>query len=234
LQIMDFDRFSCLSFDCYGTLIDWETGLLSVLQPILRGHSVRLTDDEVLELHARAEAEIEASDYRPYKQVLRAVLQRFGADLGFSPTDSELGAFSFSVRSWPPFPDSSEALRALKKKYSLAILSNIDDDLFASSAKSLGVNFDYVITAQQVGAYKPDLRGFEHLIDRVALPKDQLLHVAQSLYHDIAPAKELGLSTVWVNRRKGLKGPGATPPAEAWPDVEVPHLGSLASLAGTL
>jgi 2-haloacid dehalogenase len=213
-------------------LIDWEKGLLSSLTPILGYHSVRLSENEILEFYARAETKIEASDYRPYAEVLRAALLLFGNKFGFAPTDAELDTFSQSVKSWPPFADSFAALRALQNKYRLAIVSNIDDDLFEYSARLLGIHFDCVVTAQQVRAYKPSPRNFEGLLERIALPKGQLLHVAQSLYHDIAPAKELGLSTVWVNRRKGKHGSGATPPAEAKPDLEVPDLRSLASLAG--
>jgi 2-haloacid dehalogenase len=230
---MNLDSFRCMSFDCYGTLIDWETGLLSSLGPILESHSLRLSEKEILELYALAESRIEASDYRPYRQVLRDSLRLFGDKFGFTPTESELEEFSDSVKYWPPFPDSGDALRSLQAKYRLAILSNIDDELFAHSERLLGVDFDLVITAQQVGAYKPSLPNFEYLLDKLAMPRHQLLHVAQSLYHDIAPAKQLGLSTVWVNRRKGLAGTGATPPADAEPDLEVPNLRALASLAAT-
>jgi 2-haloacid dehalogenase len=135
---------------------------------------------------------------------------------------------------WPAFPDSSQALRALGTRYRLIILSNIDDDLFRFSQKILNVTFDHVFTAQQIGSYKPSRRNFEYLIRHAGAPPHAILHVAQSLFHDIAPAKEMGLSTVWVNRRQGRAGFGATPPAEAEPDCQVPDLRSLAVLTGTM
>ena len=139
-----------------------------------------------------------------------------------------------SVMNWPAFTDSSQALHALATRYRLIILSNIDDDLFRFSQKILGVHFDHVFTAQQIGSYKPARQNFEYLIKHAGIPQDRILHVAQSLFHDIAPAKAMGISTVWVNRRHGLAGFGATPPAEAIPDATVPNLRSLAVLTGTM
>jgi 2-haloacid dehalogenase len=142
--------------------------------------------------------------------------------------------FASSVRDWPPFADSSRALTALRGKYKLAIISNVDDDLFAHSARHLDVAFDWIITAQQVRSYKPSVRNFECAFERIGVPRERQLHVAQSLYHDIAPAKSLGLSTVWVNRRMGMRGSGATLPAYAEPDLEVADLDTLARSAGLL
>jgi 2-haloacid dehalogenase len=135
------------------------------------------------------------------------------------------------VGEWPAFPDTSEALQALKKRFKLGIISNIDDDLFAASNQHLGVTFDWVITAQQVRGYKPSTRNFQVAFDRIGLPGQQLVHVAQSLFHDHVPAKSLGLDTVWVNRRAGKPGSGATPPATAQPDLEVPDLQTFAAIA---
>ena len=163
--------------------------------------------------------------------MLQRVLDGFGQELGFAPTDGERAAFAHAVRHWLPFADSPTALRALQSRYRLVILSNIDDDLFAHSARHLNIDFDDVITAEQLGSYKPSLNNFRRMLERVDLPADRILHVAQSLYHDIVPAKALGFSTVWVNRRKGHEGFGATPPAEAEPDVEVPDLQTLVTLA---
>jgi 2-haloacid dehalogenase len=132
------------------------------------------------------------------------------------------------VQAWPAFPDSSPALQALQEKYKLAIISNIDDDLFTFSARKLQVQFDWVITAQQARSYKPSLQNFHLAFERIGLPRTKMLHVAQSLFHDIVPAKALGLSTVWVNRRHNKAGFGATPPAQARPDLEVPDLQTLA------
>ena len=135
---------------------------------------------------------------------------------------------------WPAFPDSAPALLALHNRYKLAIISNIDDDLFAMSAPRLGVQFDWIITAQQAQSYKPALHNFQMAMARIGVPPRHILHVAQSLYHDIAPARSLGLSTVWVNRRQAQPGWGATPPAQAQPDAEVPDLRTLAEQMGML
>lgn len=226
--MLNFDDFAVLTFDCYGTLIDWETGIWNALSPILTAHDALLPPDQALELYGVLESEIEGGEYRAYKTVLRDVLEGFGARLGFTPTDAERDDFSHSVRDWPAFPDSPRALKALSRKYKLAIVSNIDDDLFAYSAQKLDAPFDWVITAQQVQSYKPATAHFHAAFERIGLPRTRILHVAQSIYHDIGVAKSLGLSTVWVNRRHGQGGTGATPPAAATPDLEVPDLESLA------
>jgi 2-haloacid dehalogenase len=232
--MQQFDGFEVLTFDCYGTLIDWETGLWKALQPIVATHHIDLSPDKALELYGELEPEAERGEYREYKTILRTVLERIGARLGFAPTADESQRFSTSVRDWPAFPDSPLALQALKKKFKLAIISNIDDDLFAFSAQRLQVKFDWIITAQQAKSYKPSLNNFHLAFERIGLPRDRILHVAQSLFHDIAPAKALGLSTVWVNRRHGKKGFGATPPAQAQPDLEVPDLQTLARKIGVM
>ena len=226
--MLDFDRYSHLTFDCYGTLIDWERGILAALRPILDRHGLAPTDDQVLELYGELEAAAEGGPYQPYRAVLAAVVDGFGARLGFAPSPEEREALAASVGAWPPFPDTIEALQSLAQRHRLVILSNIDDDLFAGSARQLGVEFAAVITAQQVGSYKPDRRNFRFALERLGVPADQVLHVAQSLYHDIVPAKDIGLTTVWVNRRHDRPGSGATPPATAQPDLEVPDLRTLA------
>ena len=230
--MLDFDRFTYLTFDCYGTLIDWETGILAALRPVFERHGVALADDEALTLYGALESAAEGGLYRPYRDVLATVMDGFGERLGFAPTADERAALAASVGAWPPFADSADALRALAGRYRLAVLSNIDDDLFARSARHLGVAFAAVVTAQQVGRYKPDPRTFRALLDRLAIPSERVLHVAQSLYHDIVPARALGLATVWVNRRHDRAGSGATPPATARPDLEVPDLATLARLTG--
>jgi 2-haloacid dehalogenase len=232
--MLQFDEFEVLTFDCYGTLIDWETGILEALRPIFATHHTDLLPEKVLELYGELETAAEAGDYRDYKTVLRMVLEGLGARLGFVPTAEELQQFSMSVRDWPAFPDSPRALQALKKKYRLAIVSNIDDDLFAFSALRLQVQFDWIITARQVKSYKPSPNNFRQAIARIGVPQQRILHVAQSLFHDIAPANLLGLSTVWVNRRQKMAGTGATPAAQARPDLEVPDLQTLAAKMGLL
>ncbi len=229
---IDFDAFDALTFDCYGTLIDWESGILGQIRPLLAAHGVPLPDDEtLLRTFGELESEAERGPFRAYRSVLTDVALGFGRVYGFQPTDEEVTRFAASVGSWPPFPDTREALGALKDRYRLAIVSNVDDDLFAGSAAQLGVDFDGVVTAQQVRSYKPAPVHFHEVLRRLELPVERVLHVAQSLYHDIRPAKELGFTAVWVNRRAGREGTGATPPAEAVPDLEVRDLKTLAELA---
>ncbi len=230
--MIDLDSFEILSFDCYGTLADWGSGILPALAPILARHRCSAPARQLLEAYGRLESSAEKPPYRPYSIVLREVMEGLGRMLGFSPAGVELDALASSIASWVPFPDTREALRALRTKYRLAILSNIDDDLFAMTAPTLGVELDWVVTAGQIGAYKPSLENFRLALARFGRPKEKVLHVAQSLFHDIAPARALGLASIWVNRRHGLPGAGATPPADGRPDLEVRDLKSLASLAG--
>ncbi len=229
--MLDFSQFECLTFDCYGTLIDWETGILSALKPILEGHHRTLSDRAILELYAGFEAKIESGEYLPYRQVLQRVTQRIGARLSFALYEGEAGALAESLKNWPPFPDTVDSLKRLKSRYKLAILSNTDDDLFAQTAKTLQVPFDFVITAQQVQSYKPSHQNFERALQVIGLPKDKILHCAQSVFHDIVPAKALGIANVWVNRRAGKEGGGATQTALETPDVTVNSLAELADLA---
>lgn len=229
---IDLDAFDVLSFDCYGTLIDWERGIIAALAPIFDAHRAVLDPEATLERFAGLEAAAEAGPYVGYRAVLMRVLEGLGANLGFSPSAEELETFSASVADWPAFPDSPGALRLLKSKYRLAVITNIDDDLFAHSARRLEVPFDWVVTAQQIRSYKPSLENFRQAHERIGVPPARILHVAQSLFHDIEPARRLGLSTVWVNRRHGMPGAGARPRAYAEPDIEVPDLQTLAKRVG--
>lgn len=229
--MIDFDAFEVLTFDCYGTLIDWETGILATLAPVFAAHRVAPNPGETLRRFGELESAVEAGDYVEYRGVLTCVLAGLGAWLDFSPTQQELETFANSVRDWPAFPDSGPALGALQTKYRLGIISNVDDHLFAHSARRLGVRFDWVVTAQQVRSYKPSLENFRRAFERIGVPPARILHVAQSRFHDIVPARQLGLATVWVNRRPGRPGVGATPPAQAEPDLEVPDLATLARSA---
>ncbi|MFQ6117986.1 MAG: HAD-IA family hydrolase, partial [Candidatus Bipolaricaulia bacterium] len=167
-----------------------------------------------------------------YREVLRRVVQGLGVQLGFVPSPSELDCLADSLKDWRPFPDTVEALQALKRAFKLAIISNIDDDLFALSAERLKVEFDWVITAEQARSYKPSPHNFRFALQRIGISPKRVLHIAQSIYHDIVPAKAVGLSTVWVNRRSGKEGFGATPSASGRPDLEVPDLRTLVSMMG--
>jgi 2-haloacid dehalogenase len=229
---LDFGRFEALTFDCYGTLIDWEAGIWDALAPVFRRHGAAIARERALELYGALEAEAEQPPHRSYRAVLSAVLEGMGGRLGFAASDAECRAFAASVGDWRAFPDSAPALSALGRRYRLAMISNVDDDLFAASAAKLGVAFDPIVTAAQARTYKPAPEIFRLALERIGLPRERILHVAQSLYHDIGPARSLGLSTVWVNRRRGQAGSGATPAAAAEPDLEVPDLATLARAAG--
>lgn len=228
--MLNFDNYKVLTFDCYGTLIDWEKGILEALKPVLLNYAVSLDDNQILELYAEFESAIEKDEFVEYKEVLRKVMQRFSNKFGFPLLSSEKDCLVDSLKNWKPFPDTIDALEELSKKYKLAIISNVDDDLFAFSAQHLKVKFDYIITAEQVRKYKPSLDNFEFAIAKINVAQKEILHIAQSIYHDIIPAKVLGLSTVWVNRRKGKSGTGATLPASEKPDLEVPDLKTLVEI----
>lgn len=225
--MVNFNKYEVLTFDCYGTLIDWESGILRAVKKLLKAHNVNLSDEQILELFAAIETEQESSEYIKYREILRRVVKKLGDQFGFEPDTTELDALAHSIANWQPFPDTVEALKVLKNKFKLAVISNIDDDLFSLTTKLLNTNFDWVITAEQTQSYKPSLHNFEVARARIGLPFEKILHVAQSIYHDIIPAKSLGISTVWVNRRKNKKGFGATPSASGQPDLEVPDLKTL-------
>jgi 2-haloacid dehalogenase len=226
--VLDPARFAALTFDCYGTLIDWESGLLAALQPVLEAHGVEAAEEELLPRYARHEARLEAGPYRSYREILAGALAGAAAELGFAPSDAELAGFARSVVEWPAFPDSAGALSRLGERYRLGVITNCDDDLFAASARRLQAEFEVVVTAQQVGAYKPRPEGFHVAFERLGLPRERILHVAQSLFHDHVPARELGLASAWIDRRRGREGSGATPPASARPAVHFPDLTSFA------
>lgn len=227
---MDFSPFTTLSFDCYGTLIDWEAGILPVLRAVLARHGQNLSDPVILALYGEFEAEAEAGPYRRYSDVLQAVVRAFGNRFGFDATAAEIRSLPNSVPAWPPFPDTVAALKQLKQRYKLAIISNIDDDLFQETSKLLGVEFDEVVTAEQARSYKPSHRNFELALSTFGVARENLLHVAQSIYHDVVPARSLGIATVWVNRRSARPGIGAVRAATGQPNLEVPDLATLASL----
>ena len=230
MQAMNLSSFDILTFDCYGTLIDWESGIIEAVRGVLGAHGRELRPAEILECFARFESTIQAGAYLTYREVLSRVVDEFGRELGFAPSPEERASLPESIARWAPFDDTVAALRILASRYRLAVISNVDDDLFAFSQPCLGVEFDEVVTAQQVGSYKPDARNFELALERLGVPVDAILHVAQSLFHDVAPAKRLGLATVHVNRVSPYGGPGATMPVSARPDLEVPDLAMLAEM----
>jgi 2-haloacid dehalogenase len=228
---IDFAAFDALTFDTYGTLIDWEAGILAAFAPALAARGQSLVDDDLLERYARHEAALEAGDYLSYVSVLRRSFTAVCGELDLAPTPAEVAAFARSVGAWPAFADSPAALAALRTRFRLGVITNCDDALFALSNARLGVEFDWIVTAEQAGSYKPNPANFELAFATIDVPRGRILHVAQSLFHDHVPAKALGMTTVWVDRRRGRGGFGATPPAQAAPDLVVPDMRTLAELA---
>jgi 2-haloacid dehalogenase len=207
--------FEALSFDCYGTLIDWEAGLAPVLRRWADGHGLQLSDEELLTAYATHEGRAEAEHPAElYPRILSRAMRALGAELGAPVSDEEAETLAVSVPDWPAFPDSAQALQRLSRRYKLIILSNVDRASFAGSNTRLGVTFTSILTAEDIGSYKPSPRNFEALareVERLGVAEGKLLHVAQSLFHDHVPAKAAGLPTLWINRRYDRPGWGATP-----------------------
>ncbi|HWX56012.1 MAG TPA: haloacid dehalogenase type II [Verrucomicrobiae bacterium] len=226
---MGLESVRFITFDCYGTLIDWETGILSALRQALPEYS-HTTDSQLLEMYAESEVRLESGPYLSYREVLERVAEEIGRRLGTRLSAADCRNFAESIKDWRPFPDTVAGLRALAQKYRLGIISNVDDDLFAATQERLQVPFDVVVTAEQVRSYKPAFGNFHEAMKRSGVKKEEMLHAAESLYHDIAPANSLGLSNVWVNRRFGKHGFGATTPGDAQPSYEVHSLAELAAM----
>ncbi len=234
---MKLTDFSALTFDCYGTLIDWESGIATALRTWAGGHGIAADDNELLEAFSRHENRIEAEHPAMlYPEVLARTLRDVASGYGVRASAEEEKAFGASVKDWPAFPDSAGALAYLKRHYKLVIVSNIDRASFAHSNAKLGVEFDLVITAEDVGSYKPAPAHFERAFAGLAdlgVPRDKILHTAQSLFHDHVPAKNrFGMTSIWINRRAGKPGGGATkkPPEEVTPDWQVPPLAAMVEL----
>jgi putative hydrolase of the HAD superfamily len=227
--------YEALSFDCYGTLIDWEVGLAAVVGPWARSHGLDLDDETLLSAYADHEARIEREDpAEPYPDVLARCLEALGQQLGVGVSAEEAYSLAVSVPDWPAYVDSHDALVALSRHFKLIILSNVDRQSFAASNGRLDVVFDMVLTAQDIGSYKPAARNFDVLLNetaRLGIAQGRLLHVAQSLFHDHVPAKRAGLATVWINRRHGRPGWGATPAPSAGvtPDWEFKSMAAFAA-----
>jgi 2-haloacid dehalogenase len=230
--------FKVLTFDCYGTLIDWESGIVAGLEPLVRRAGVGLDREGVLARFAAIESEQQAvtPDLR-YAELLSVVHGRLAGVWGVAGDDAENRRFGGSIGDWPAFPDTVEALTALRRRYRLVILSNVDRDSFSASNRRLGVTFDAIYTAQDIGSYKPDPRNFRYLLARLAedgFQKSDVLHVAQSLFHDHAPANAIGLASAWIDRRHGVEGWGATtpPPDGVRYDFRFESLAELAKAVG--
>ena len=227
---MGCESIRLITFDCYGTLINWEAGMLHSLRNFFSRDGRKISDLELLELYGEAEAELESGRYLPYRQVLSETVQEVGRRLGVTISSEDGANFAESLREWEPFPDTVAALQALARRFRLGIISNVDDDLFAATQKKLQAPFALIVTAQQVRSYKPSLRNFQEALRRSGLRNEEVLHAGQSVYHDIVPASFLGIANVWVNRPSRRPGAGATRAAAAQPTVEVRDLAGLAKL----
>lgn len=225
------DDFDALTFDTYGTLIDWESGIVAAARPVLVAHGVGISDEALLSMYGAHEHDFE-DPFHIYREVLALTLGAIGEELGFVPTDDESATFAASVPNWPAFPDAVASLARLGAKYRLYTITNCDDDLYVGSASRLGNPWDGVFAAGTIGSYKPDPANFHYAFERIPVPKERILHVAQSLFHDHQTAQALGMTSVWVNRRgDGHEGGGgATPASEATFDLEVPDMATLARL----
>jgi 2-haloacid dehalogenase len=227
----DFDRFTAMSFDCYGTLIDWETGIANAMRPWATSNGLDFDDQALIAAHGRYETHVQ--DEMPgalYPVILGETLRRVGSELGAKVTDADAATYGASVKDWPAFPDTAAALKRLSTRFKLIILSNIDRASFAASKPRLGVDFDAIITAEDVGSYKPQRGHFDRLfeeIERLGVAREQLVHVAESLFHDHEPAAVLGLPSVWIHRRHDKGGTGAT----ATPSTDVSPTWRFTSMA---
>ena len=239
---MRLSDFSVLTFDCYGTLIDWESGMIAALRPLTDRAPRRLGRDEVLAAHAVHESSQQRqTPGTPYRALLPIVFKRLAEQWGVAVTHEECAAYGRSVGDWPAFPDTVAALRVLKRFYRLVIVSNVDNASFAASARRLEAPFDAVITAEDVGAYKPSLVVFDYMLERLghglggtAVGKADILHTAESLFHDHAPANAMGLASSWIHRRHGQEGFGATMAVGEMPRVgfRFTSLGAMAEARG--
>jgi putative hydrolase of the HAD superfamily len=206
--------FEALTFDCYGTLIDWESGMIESLKPLTSKAPRPLTRDEILEAHARHESSQQVqTPAKLYRDLLATVYRRLAKEWGVAVSWSDCVAYGRSIRNWPAFADSVAALQYLKRHYKLVILSNVDNESFSLSNEKLGVEFDAVYTAEDCGSYKPSARNFEYMLAKLktlGIEESRILHTAESLFHDHAPANEYGLASCWIHRRHGQEGSGAT------------------------
>lgn len=221
---MKLTDFKALTFDCYGTLIDWESGMIDGLKPLTDRVARGLSRNEILEAHARHEASQQKwTPEKLYRDLLPIVYKRLAEEWGVVVTGEECIAYGESVKDWPAFADSADALRYLKQHYKLIILSNVDNKSFSFSNKKLGVDFDAIYTAEDIGSYKPSARNFDYMLEKLAtlgVRKEQVLHTAESMFHDHVPANRVGLASCWIYRRHADQGFGATMHPGDMPNVD--------------
>ncbi|RWD24402.1 MAG: haloacid dehalogenase type II [Mesorhizobium sp.] len=231
---MKLTDFKALTFDCYGTLIDWESGMIEGLKPLTERAGRGLSRNEILEAHARHESSQQKwTPQKRYSDLLSIVYKRLAEEWGVTATRDDCVAYGESVKDWPPFADSAAALRYLKQHYKLVILSNVDNRSFSFSNQKLGVDFDAIYTAEDIGSYKPSDRTFNYMLEKLAtigIGADQVLHTAESMFHDHVPASRLGLKSCWIYRRHADQGFGATMYPGDMPKVDF-RFDSMADLA---
>lgn len=212
---MQLENKKVLTFDCYGTLIDWEKGIIEAMKPILMANGIKISDDEILIHFGLTEHVVQSeSPGMLYSQVLEEVVHKFGKKYGFNPTKSEAESFGLSIKNWKPFPDTVDGLQKLARFFKIIIVSNIDNTSIAATVPQLGIDFYKIFTAQEIGAYKPDKKVFRYVFEKlshVGIQKNDILHVAESIFHDHIPAKDLNLDSVWINRQFDKNTTGATP-----------------------
>ena len=211
---MKLSDFKALAFDVYGTLIDWESGMVTALKPLTDKVSQSLSRDDILEAHAFYESTTQRwTPSKKYYELLPVVYRRLAEEWGVEVSWEECQAYGLSVRQWPAFEDSRNVLSYLKRHYKLVVLTNTDNLSFSGSNARLGVQFDGVYTAEDVGSYKPSDRNFDYMLEMLArqgIAKEDILHTAESMFHDHGPANKFGLSNCWIYRRHEKEGFGAT------------------------
>ena len=221
---MRLSDFKALTFDCYGTLIDWETGMIAALEPLTERADRPLSRNDILEAHAFQESTAQrTSPAKPYPGLLAVVYKRLAEEWGVPASWEDCLAYGASVGDWPAFEDSAASLQYLKQHYRLVVLSNVDNASFAQSNRKLQVEFDAIYTAADIGSYKPAPRNFEYMLEQLArhgIGKADILHTAESLFHDHGPANDFGLANCWIYRRHGEAGSGATMPLADRPHTD--------------
>lgn len=226
--------FKALTFDVYGTLIDWESGMIEGLKPLTERVSHELTRNDILQAHAHHESTAQRwTPTKRYSELLPIVYRRLAEEWGIETMWEECATYGQSVRNWPAFPDSAEALAYLKQHYKLIVLTNTDNESFSHSAAKLNIQFDGVYTAEDIGSYKPDPRNFDYMIEMLArqnIGKNEILHTAESMFHDHAQANAFGLANCWIYRRHDQQGFGATMNPDTTPTTTF-RFNSMADLA---
>jgi 2-haloalkanoic acid dehalogenase type II len=210
-------NFEIITFDCYGTLIDWEAGIVNAYQAAASAEQVELNAGQIIDAYAAEEATVEAMSYRPYRDVLTETERRAAAILRWRVPAESVGFLADSLPSWKPFPDTNPALERLSRRFKLGILSNIDDDLLTATRRHFTVDFDLIVTAQQVSSYKPGLAHFKEA--KLRMGDMRLVHAAQSYFHDVVPATQMSIPVVWVNRKNNQIDPGSPSPTHQVRDL---------------